>query len=364
MLNNQKPSGEKLGLGFNSFEASSSETKEIKFMKAQKKVSPDGGPINMGVPLNVQAAPKSNMGPPLGTTPESEKSVSFQKSILEEDLRLGNLKFVPKGKNDEVFGMPIPNEPISNNIKNTPYYNAYLEIVTKHDRKVAAEKRGKKKPATAKQLKSKPAKEKSSKPAPAPKLKVTQAKPAKPFLAKHSKMGKVLKNHKGKSSLQLINEDEPTQPEPEPKPEHQGEGDEHDVERAIQKSLESFQAQSQAHVGGTNTDKKNSGGDTEILQIGEEHGDDVANMVNLKEKTDELDQGQAGLDHGKTLESRPLPEQVFIDEDQAEPNLGVSRVALAGPNLEPTHEEFIANVYLDVHESLKFPADEHKWVSI
>ncbi|GJV88723.1 hypothetical protein Tco_1532661, partial [Tanacetum coccineum] len=42
MLNNQKPSGEKLGLGFNSFEASSSGTKEIKFEKAQKKASSDG----------------------------------------------------------------------------------------------------------------------------------------------------------------------------------------------------------------------------------------------------------------------------------------------------------------------------------
>ncbi|GKF09724.1 zf-CCHC domain-containing protein, partial [Tanacetum coccineum] len=50
MLNNQKPFGEKLGLGFNSFEASSSGTKEIKFVKARKKVSPDGGPINMGGP--------------------------------------------------------------------------------------------------------------------------------------------------------------------------------------------------------------------------------------------------------------------------------------------------------------------------
>nr|GEY30719.1 zf-CCHC domain-containing protein/DUF4219 domain-containing protein/UBN2 domain-containing protein [Tanacetum cinerariifolium] len=37
MLNNQKPSGEKLGLRFNSFEASSSRTKEIKFVKAQKR---------------------------------------------------------------------------------------------------------------------------------------------------------------------------------------------------------------------------------------------------------------------------------------------------------------------------------------
>ncbi|GKB13439.1 zf-CCHC domain-containing protein [Tanacetum coccineum] len=87
MLRNQKPSGDKLGLGFNSFEASSSGTKEIKFVKTQKKASSDGGPlnrdgpINMGGPLNVQAAPKVNKGPP-PETPISEKSVSFQKSIL------------------------------------------------------------------------------------------------------------------------------------------------------------------------------------------------------------------------------------------------------------------------------------------
>nr|GEU71518.1 hypothetical protein [Tanacetum cinerariifolium] len=37
----------------------------------------------------------------------------------------------------------------------------------------------------------------------------------------------------------------------------------------------------------------------------------------------------------------------------------VSRAALARPIPEPTHEEFMANVYHDVHESLKFPADEH-----
>ncbi|GKB80531.1 hypothetical protein Tco_0947426 [Tanacetum coccineum] len=103
-------------------------------------------------------------------------------------LNLGNLKFVPKGEDDEVFGMPIPNELITNNIRNAPYYNAYLEMVAKHDQKIAAEKGGKKKPATAKQLKPKPVKEKSSKPAPAPKPKVTQVKPAKPSLAKHFRL--------------------------------------------------------------------------------------------------------------------------------------------------------------------------------
>ncbi|GJZ07336.1 retrotransposon protein, putative, ty1-copia subclass [Tanacetum coccineum] len=74
MLNNQKPSGDKLGLGFNSFEASSSGTKEIKFVKAHKKASSDGGPINMGGPLSMQAVPKAIMGPPPAATPGSEKS--------------------------------------------------------------------------------------------------------------------------------------------------------------------------------------------------------------------------------------------------------------------------------------------------
>ncbi|GJR39096.1 hypothetical protein Tco_1214780 [Tanacetum coccineum] len=81
MLSNQKPSGNKLGLGFDSFEASSSGTKEIKFVKAQKKACSDGGPIIMGGPLNDPAAPIINMGPP-PVMPGSEKTVSFQKSIL------------------------------------------------------------------------------------------------------------------------------------------------------------------------------------------------------------------------------------------------------------------------------------------
>ncbi|GKA19905.1 zf-CCHC domain-containing protein, partial [Tanacetum coccineum] len=72
MLSNQKPSGDKLGLGFNSFEASSSRTKEIKFVKAQKNMSFDGGPINMGSPLSVKASPNVNMGTP-PATPGSEK---------------------------------------------------------------------------------------------------------------------------------------------------------------------------------------------------------------------------------------------------------------------------------------------------
>ncbi|GKC68636.1 hypothetical protein Tco_1101234 [Tanacetum coccineum] len=248
-------------------------------------------------------------------------------------------------------------------------------------------------------------------------------------------------------------DEEPAQPEPEPEPEpeteYQGEGEEYDVERAIHISLESFQAQGQAHVGGVairklvaeatrplpvaegkgkaiatdkqaaqsllalhtpkrrstmdqfifqrqtpatkeastgpfaqphddtsanivcdtpspadtktgaDTDKTNSGGDTEILQFGDEQGDDVIEVVNLEDKTTEIDEGQAGSDLGKTLESRPSPDDNKMDEDRARSDPGESRVALAGPNPKPTHDESVANVYLKVHESLKFLADEH-----
>ncbi|GKC46510.1 retrovirus-related pol polyprotein from transposon TNT 1-94, partial [Tanacetum coccineum] len=59
MLSNQKPSGDKLGLGFNSLEASTSGTKKIKFVKSQKEKSPGGGPLNKGGPHIAEAAPKA-----------------------------------------------------------------------------------------------------------------------------------------------------------------------------------------------------------------------------------------------------------------------------------------------------------------
>nr|GEV38798.1 hypothetical protein [Tanacetum cinerariifolium] len=268
--------------------------------------------------------------------------------LAEEDFRLGNLKF----------------------------------MVAKHDRKMSAEKEGTKKTASAKQPKPMPAIGKSTKPAPASKLKATKkrlskastTKPPKPKPAKGKSTkttpplkagkGKIAKVRKVKSYFQLVDEpdEEPSQSEPEPELVYQGEGDEDDMELAIQMSLKSFQAQSQAHIGGvairepvtkatrhsqwlkekrrnpvteeastgpsaqaqddtfvnivrdspspadaeTETsvafEKTNIGGETDILQIDEEQGKDVDNQVNLDEKTDELDQGQAGSDLSRTLE--------------------------------------------------------------
>ncbi|GJY08747.1 hypothetical protein Tco_0375801, partial [Tanacetum coccineum] len=174
--------------------------------------------------------------------------------LAEEDLRLGNLKFIPKGEEDEVFRMLVPNELILNNIRNAPYYNAYLEMVAKHDQKVAAEKEGKKKYASTKQPKPKPAIEKSSKPTPAPKPMVTKEKPSKASTAKPPKpkpakekstkatplqkaiKGKVTKVRNVKSSFQLVDkpDEEPAHSEPKPEPEQEGAVEEYDMEHAIQ----------------------------------------------------------------------------------------------------------------------------------
>ncbi|GKA58641.1 hypothetical protein Tco_0757954 [Tanacetum coccineum] len=66
---------------------------------------------------------------------------------------------------------------------------------------------------------------------------------------------------------------------------------------------------------GADTEKSNSGVDTEILYVVEEQGEDVSHTVALEVRTVELDEGQVRSDPGNTLESRPLP-----DEDQAGSN--------------------------------------------
>ncbi|GJT08447.1 hypothetical protein Tco_0842909 [Tanacetum coccineum] len=176
---------------------------------------------------------------------------------LAEDLRLGNLKFVPKGKEDEVFGMPIPNELISHNIRNAPYYNAYLEMVAKHDQKVAAEKEENKKTASVKQPKSKSATEKSCKPAPASKPKTAKEKPSKPSIAKPPKLKPFKENqaHVGGVAIR-----EPVAEATRPLPVVEGKG-------------KAIVTEEQVPI-------------TESI---------VDKQVNLEEKTAELDQDQAGL---------------------------------------------------------------------
>ncbi|GJS41737.1 hypothetical protein Tco_0566780 [Tanacetum coccineum] len=263
-------------------------------------------------------------------------------NMAKDDHLLGNLKFVPKGEEDGVFGMQIPKELIIDNIRNAPYYNVYLEMVAKHDHKITAEEGGKTKSASKANQ--------SRKLATAKQPKLVSSKQSKPAPAKQ------LKHVKEKS----------TKPSPEKKV---GKGKEvdYDLQRGIQMSLESFQppvdrvafcehASSITHklpiVKGkgkditideqvaqsllelqtlkktirdtpsptdtetcVETDQMNNEGDTKILNISEEQREYVANKVDLEEKPAEIDEGQAGSDPGKTPESRPTPKRVLMEED-------------------------------------------------
>ncbi|GJY52041.1 hypothetical protein Tco_0442888 [Tanacetum coccineum] len=283
--------------------------------------------------------------------------------LAEEDFRLGNLKFIPKGEVDEVFGMPIPNELISKNIKNAPYYNAYLEMVTKHDQKVAAKKEGKKKTASTKQPKSKSATEKSSKRAPAVKPKPTKEKPSKPSTAKPPKPKPAKPTPLQNTEKEAIR----------PLPVVEGKGKAIVTEEQAAQCLLALHTLKRRSTTDQFTFQRQTPGTEEasIRPSAQPHDDTSPNIVcdSLSsadaetgagsDKTNSGGDTEVRLDPGETHKSRTPQEQVLIDEDQAGPDPGISRVALARQDPEPTHDEFMADLYPKVQESLKFPADEH-----
>ncbi|GJR94537.1 retrovirus-related pol polyprotein from transposon TNT 1-94 [Tanacetum coccineum] len=154
-------------------------------------------------------------------------------------------------KKREVFGMPIPNELITDDIRGADYYDAYLKKVAKHQRYLAGEEVvdpdspapkpvKSTKPKITKQAKPVAPKAATKKPQPTPtKPKEKKRKQAKETTeatppAKRAKAGKVAKKQTLKRSQQLVDEfvDEGT-PLTEP-----GFGDlEADTQTAIEESL-------------------------------------------------------------------------------------------------------------------------------
>nr|GEW79945.1 hypothetical protein [Tanacetum cinerariifolium] len=251
---------------------------------------------------------------------------------------------------------------------------------------------------------------KDEKATPAKQTKPVKEKTTKPPPKKKIHKGKVAKFQKGKSPLQLVDEDEEAQLEPEPLVKDEkydlqrvvkGKGkaiaidelaalsllDMHNPKKRSTTNQYIFQrwdpatqdtttgpstqpqddtsanvvhdTPSPANVEtGVNTKKTDSENATKILDVGEEHGKDISNTIALEEKTAKLDEGQAGSDPGKTPESRPPPDHEHMEEDQAGSDPRQSHVALTGPNFEPMHEDFIATVYPRVHESLKHTTEE------
>ncbi|GJR45771.1 hypothetical protein Tco_1313874 [Tanacetum coccineum] len=167
--------------------------------------------------------------------------------LPNEEPVLGYLKFSAKGTKREVFGMPIPIDLITANIRGEQYYNVYLEKATKpkatkQSKPLASKAAPVTKPAVAKAPKPTacqppkptPATTEPSKKDQSKKRKLVKESSKAPSPAKRPKAGKVIKKQNPKSSLQLIDElvDEGV---PDKEPVY---GDEEaDTQRAIKESL-------------------------------------------------------------------------------------------------------------------------------
>nr|GEX82318.1 hypothetical protein [Tanacetum cinerariifolium] len=199
-------------------------------------------------------------------------------NLVEDDLSFGNLKFVPKGEIDEVFGMQIPKELITNNIRNAPYYNTYLEMVAKHERKITAKKEG----GTGS----------------------TCSKATRPLRVVEGKGKAIATKEQAAQSLLTLNM----------------------LKRRSTTDQFIFQRQTPA------TEEASTGPSTQPQD------DTSANIVRETPS--------------------PVNAKTGVNTNKAGSDPRKSHVALAGPNPEPMHYDFMATVYPKVHESLKFLADE------
>ncbi|GJT82529.1 hypothetical protein Tco_1056871 [Tanacetum coccineum] len=280
-----------------------------------------------------------------------------------DDFLLGNLKFISKGETDEVFGMAIPKQLITQAIQQSSYYPKYLEMVAKNTKKTSQDSA-------------------SKQPEPATKQPVPQGEGDDPALELAKKMSLDAHQEKG-----------------------EGEGADADIERAIKLSLDpSFLPQGQAPVGGVairdpvsettpklpevvgkgkaivteeqvahsliDLSKKKSTTDQFILVRRDQapHDsttgpssqpeDDTSEKV-VHESSSTTDSENRKLDQTrKAHEALAGPDLEPMQEDQTGSDSGKVHVSLAGPNPEHMDEEFLATAYLKVHENLKLITDE------
>ncbi|GKE12662.1 hypothetical protein Tco_1416213 [Tanacetum coccineum] len=291
--------------------------------------------------------------------------------LPNEEPVLRYLKFSAKGTKREVFGMPIPNDIITDDIRGEQYYNAYLEKVAKHQRYLAGEEvsdPNSPAPKPAKATKPKAAKQSKTlapkaapitKPAAAKASKSQQPKPAHakpqekkrklvtetseaPSLAKLSKADKELLYGDEEANTQRSIEEslkevhgvhqgllppvvfrEPDSGKFQPLPEIQGKGKEKvEVEQAAQVLLN------------LQTPKKKSPADHET-----DSDEEVSGIVAKVQ-----DEGQAGPNPGEH------------DEGQAGLNPDIEAFDTSiQPNPEQMDEEFTTTAYPNVQENLKLP---------
>ncbi|GJR78214.1 retrovirus-related pol polyprotein from transposon TNT 1-94 [Tanacetum coccineum] len=276
-----------------------------------------------------------------------------------EESILNTLRFVGKDGR-EIFGMPIPDALLTDEIKGAPYYGDYQEHVAKYQQFLDAE-RGKAeeggatessdatkvtKPKAAKVTKPagdkapKPTATQPPKPKPAPtqpskaasekKQKLVKETPDEPSPAKRSKGGLVGKRRKPKSPLKLV--DEPSdEGVPVEDPAHTDE--EADLQRALELSLKEQAERTQGPARPVVLREPDSGkyqplpevqGKGKEKVVDEQAAHDLLTLQTPTKKSpvDHLSFKVPVIDAGDKDESQDGPNLGEQDEGQARPNPG------------------------------------------
>ncbi|GJU23452.1 retrovirus-related pol polyprotein from transposon TNT 1-94, partial [Tanacetum coccineum] len=317
--------------------------------------------------------------------------------LPNEEHVLGYLKFSAKESKREIFGMPIPNDLITGDLRGEQYYNAYLEKVAKHQRYLAGEEVSNPdspapkpakatKPKASKQSKPLTPKAATKKPKPAPakpqekKRKLVTEISEAPSPAKRSKAGKVVKKRTKKSSLQLVDEfvDEGV-PENEPRIG----AEEADLQKALEESLKEVHSARQGLLPPVVIREPESGKFQPLPEVqgkGKEKVSDEQVALDLltlqtpkkkgpayheSESDEEVpridvgvqDEGQAGPNPGDATTSQPPSSHVVLARPDLEHmNLEASDTSIQ-PNPEQMGEQFTITAYPNVHENLKLPTE-------
>ncbi|GKA63934.1 retrovirus-related pol polyprotein from transposon TNT 1-94, partial [Tanacetum coccineum] len=295
----------------------------------------------------------------------------------------------------EVFGMPIPEDLLTDAIKRAPYYGGYLAHVIEYQRHLDPERDMAEEEAAPESLKAtkvtKPAKDSKPTSSQPPKPKPVHTKPSKavpgkkrklvkqtsnePSLAKRSKGGLVGKRHKPKSPIKLVDEfvDEGV-----PVKEPTVNAEEANIQRALELSLKELEERTQgparpvmfrepdsgrfqplSYVQGKGKEKRRTPMSTE--STGKDESPFMDAKLAMTDSEMESDEEEPLVNSKKDASYRELTKINTRDQDegQAGPNPGKQDEGQAGSNPGNAAEPQPQSSHV-VHENLKLPTKDQE----
>ncbi|GJS66250.1 hypothetical protein Tco_0680814 [Tanacetum coccineum] len=278
----------------------------------------------------------------VGSTSNVHRRPESPRHLPGDDFLLGNLKFIPKGETNEVFGMAIPKPLITEAIQQSSYYPKYLEMVAKNTKKTPQDREGDIPPLNWPRSEFRMASRKRRR-----KYKDSRCRRKERllFTEEQAHTTKLIDLSKKKSTTdQFILQRRDQAP--------------HDSTTGPSSQPQDDTSEKVVHESSSTTDSERTESGTEATapKVDKEQGEVASTTVTSGVGISVRTENQAGSDPGQGHEALAGSNLEPMQEDSGP---GKEHVALAGPNPEHMDEDFYATAYPKVHENLKLRTDEH-----